>query len=131
MNKTKLVLLKRAIFWFEVISTFLILCLGIFLTIKLLSGANNLHEAMIGLFQFSGYLLKLAVKGMRQSPEIIALSLLWISLYIASLYFFAQTETEKKLIKYTLLASLFAVWTSSIGIFGNVMAALASQGAGH
>jgi uncharacterized membrane protein len=124
-------LFKRTIFWIEVVFTFLVLILGLLLTIKLLPGSANILESFVVIAEFSLHLLKIGIELVPQVPGIAVSALFWYSLYIGSLFYCSQTEKERKLLKLVVPISLVAVTFCSIGIFGAVFSSLASQGAGQ
>jgi hypothetical protein len=124
-------LLKRTLFWIEIVVTFLALGLGVFLTIRLLSGSAGILESVVAIARFAWYLLVTGIGLLPKVPSVAASALFWYSLYIWSLFYFSQTEREKKLLKLIIPISLGAVIFCSIGIFGAVLSGLASQGAGQ
>ena len=128
----KMVFIKRAIFWVEVASTFLILCIGIFFMLRLLSGTGDTLDGMKILVEFGEDMISQAIK---KSPgivfEVVVLSVFGLIIWIVSLYYFAQTETEKKWIKYTVPAGLIGAFTTPLGAVAVVVIGLSSQGAGH
>ena len=89
------------IFWIEVTATFVILCIGIFLTIRLGSGSNSgFLESVLDLVWFSVYLIKTAIEFVPKIPIIPILFVLLFSLSIGSLFYFAQTDKDKHILKY-------------------------------
>jgi hypothetical protein len=124
-------LLKRTLFWIEIVVTFLALGLGVFLTIRLLSGSAGILESVVAIARFAWYLLVTGIGLLPKVPSVAASALFWYSLYIWSLFYFSQTKREKKLLNLIIPISLGAVIFCSIGIFGAVLSGLASQGAGQ
>lgn len=131
IKMNKLVLVKRTVFWVEVVLTIAVLCLGVFLILRLFFSSNNLHETTVVLIHFIGYLVFEMIKKIKDIIGAVLFSLFWFSLYVASLFYFAQTETEKKVFKYIAPVSVIAILTTSIGVVGSVMVGLSNPGAGH
>ncbi|TCJ87537.1 hypothetical protein [Cocleimonas flava] len=127
----KLTLFKQIIFWLESIATLMILCFGIFLTIMLLAGGSNFLESITALFSFTWYLIKVAIQSFSKVPIVAISSLSGYLLYLGSLFYFAQSEKERKMLKFIIPSSFVAILLCAIGIAGAVMSGLANQGAGH
>ena len=123
--------IKRTIYWIEIVILLLVLFLGVFLTLKLVVGSSNMLESIVALAKFAGYLIYVTITLTVIAPGILAVSVACFCLYVGSLFYFAQTNTEKKYLKFVIPVSLVAVLFVSIGVFGAVYSGLASQGAGH
>jgi len=123
--------IKSKIYWVEVAITFILLFLGIVLTVMLVTDSNNILESTIALAEFAFYLAHIAIRLLTEEPVILVMTVFWFFLYLGSLFYFAQTATEKKFLKIIIPVSLATVVFCSTGIFGFFLSKLASQGAGH
>lgn len=122
---------KRIAFRIEMVATFLLFGLGVLFTIRSLLRGGNILESISALVKFAWYLLITGIDFITIAPSIAVMTLFWYSLYIWSLFYFAQTEKEKELIKLIIPCSLGAIILCTIGISGAVLSGLASQGAGQ
>ena len=124
--------IKSTIYWIEVTLTLIFFCLGVGLTLMLITYSDySFLEAIDALSVFAFYLLQSAIDLLSQEPVILLMTILWFSLYFGTLFYFSQTKTEKRFLVIVIPVSLAAVLFFSIGIFGIFLSELASQGAGH
>ncbi|MBC8211223.1 MAG: hypothetical protein H8E21_09140 [Gammaproteobacteria bacterium] len=128
---SKLILFKRVIFWLEVAVTLLLLCVGVVLTVSLLSGAPSILDALTGLASFAWYLFKIAIKSISNFEFESVILLVGCAIFSGSLLYFSQTERERKIVRYIIPAFVLAIIFFAIGAVGHVMAGLGGQGAGR
>jgi uncharacterized membrane protein len=99
--------------------------------LMLSSSSSHLPEAILETLKFTWYLISKAIESIFTVPDVALLSVFWVTIYVGSLFYFSQTDKEKKLIKYIIPLSFFGVLLCAVGIFASAFSALANQGSGH
>ena len=128
---SKIAKLKRVFFRLLVGLTFLLLALGVIMCGQLIVGySGNTLEAITGLIEFLFYLLPYGLDLLR-SPFIAFSVCFWVTLYVGSLVFCAQTVAERRLLWVVFPAALLAVTLTAVAGLAAALSALASQGAGQ
>lgn len=129
-----MILLKRVIFWLEFsASMVIVLIAGAILTWVVVAGvlSDDVGAWFREIGGISAYFLDPAIKIIFEEPLIVVGTLFWISVYIGTMIYFAQTDNEKIISKYLIPLTLFSLPVCAIAGFAMAIAGLASQGAGH
>jgi len=129
-----MILLKRVLFWLESgASMLIVLVAGAILTWVVVAGV--LSDDMAGwlreIVEISAYFVDPAIKIVFEEPLIVVSTLFWVSVYIGTTIYFAQTDSEKRISKYLIPLTLISLPVCAIAGFTMAIAGLASQGAGH
>jgi len=130
----KIVLLKRVLFWLESsASMVIVLIAGAILTWVVVAGllSDDMGAWLREVGGVVGYFIDPAIKIVFTEPLIVGVTLFWISVYIGTTIYFAQTDREKRIGKYLVPLTLFSLPVCAIGGFTMAIAGLASQGAGQ
>lgn len=130
----KMVLLKRILFWLESsASMVIVLVAGAILTWVVVAGvlSDDMGAWLRQIGEVSNYFVDPAIKIIFEEPLIVVVTLFWVSVYIGTTIYFAQTDSEKRISKYLIPLTLFSLPVCAIAGFTMAIAGLASQGAGQ
>ncbi len=127
------VLLKRVLFWLESSASLAIVLAGIAILLYVvvagfISGEMATWMREIG--AVVAYFYDPLIKIVFTEPLIVLVTLFWVSVYIGTMIYFAQTALEKRIRKYLIPLTLGSLPICAILGFTIAIAGLASQGAG-
>lgn len=127
-----LIKIKRTVFWLQVASTVFLMVAGFFLSgILFFSGGADALQGFLAMLEFSGWLIGAAIQSFAKVPELSIPAFVSALMFVVSMYYFAQTETEQRAVGYAAAAFPFAILLCAIGILGAVLSGMPGQGAGH
>jgi len=129
-----MILLKRVLFWLESsVSIIIVLTATAILIWVMAAGmlSDDMCAWMREIGELAAYFVDPVIKIILTEPLIVLVTLFWVSVYIGSTIYFAQTELEKKIGKYLIPMTLLSLPICAITGFVMAIAGLASQGAGQ
>ncbi len=130
----RIVLLKRVLFWLvSSASMVVVLAAGAIMIWVVVVGllSDNMVAWLREIGGVSAYFVDPAIKIILTETLIVVSTLFWVSVYIGTTIYFAQTDCEKRIGKYLIPLTLFCLPVCAIAGFTVATAGLASQGAGH
>ena len=129
-----MVLHKRVLFWLESSLSMVIVLAGVailgwVLVAGLVSGEMGSWMREVG--GVVAYFSDPAIKIIFTEPLILLTTLFWISVYVGTMIYFAQTPLEKRISKWVIALTLGSLPVCAILGFSIAIAQLGSQGAGQ
>lgn len=111
----------------------IVLVAGAILTWVVVAGvlSDDMGAWLRQIGEVSNYFVDPAIKIIFEEPLIVVVTLFWVSVYIGTTIYFAQTDSEKRISKYLIPLTLFSLPVCAIAGFTMAIAGLASQGAGQ
>ncbi len=122
--------IKKIIYWIEATTAILLFLSGLFTTVWLLLGASSLAKAIPSLSYVYWHNVKYAATEIWRMPGLYILPIVGCFLFVYLLFSTAQTDREKRMIKYLVGGSLLGAFLTANGLVAYVMALMVSQGAG-
>lgn len=124
--------IKRTIFWFQVALNILLIIAGISLSgVLLFSGGGDVLQSFLAMIKFSVWLIGAAIRSFAKAPEISIPAFVSALMFLVSMSYFAQNETEKRVAAYAVWVFPFALLLCAMAVFGAVLSGMPGQGAGH
>lgn len=129
-----IVLLKRVLFWLESSVSLLIVLVGAAILLYVVVAGLVLGEMGTWLREvgeLAAYFATTAIRIAFENPLVLLGTVFWVGVYIGTMIYFAQTELEKRILKYLIPLTLACLPIGAFAGFTMVLGALASQGAGQ